>query len=97
MRTTALLCILLKCYKMQDNSDTSGDAKETRLETLGELATCPVGFFSQVKGPPMHQHLSLRIRDFEGISSLTQVTKPSRSMTKRGTYGAIFLASLILS
>lgn len=48
------------------------------------------------KGPPIHQPLSLRVDDCEEIFSPIQVTKPLQSMNNGGTYGAVFLASLIL-
>lgn len=100
MIITALFCIPLKCYKIQDNQTQA--VLPTRrcrahLEKLWRAGIAgPPSGFSQVKGPPIHQRLSLRMHDFEGIFSPVQISKPLQSMTNSGTYGAIFLASLIL-
>lgn len=68
-------CTFLDSSKvLQDTgqSDTSSNANETIARptsgSCGKLAwQAPRADFSQVEGPPIHQHLSLRIPDFEGV------------------------------
>ena len=60
------------------------------------LSGSPPNRVSTGEGAPIHQCLFCRIRDSEGIFSLAQVTKPSPSFANSGTYGAVFLVSLIL-
>lgn len=48
------------------------------------------------EGPSIHQRVSHGVPNFGGIFSPAATTKPSQSVSNSGTYGAVFLASLIL-
>ena len=95
-------CTFLYSSKVLQNtgqSDTSSNANETITGPASRSCAerkPPPNRVSTGEGAPIHQCLFCRIRDSEGIFSLAQVPKPSPSFANSGTYGAVFLVSLIL-
>lgn len=89
-----------KVLQRTGQRNTSGNADHTivgpPLEAVLSWHRRPPVRLPIGEGPPIHQHISHGVPNFGGIFSPAAATKPSQSVSNSGTYGAVFLASLIL-